>query len=57
MKCRHRVFPAGLEVPQGGIAVVADSTWAAISARKTLQVEWDFGVNASYDSENLSRRP
>ena len=44
-------FPAGLEVPQGGIAVVADSTWAAISARKALQVEWDFGANASYDSE------
>ena len=44
-------FPAGLEVPQGGIAVVADSTWTAISARKALQVEWDFGANASYDSE------
>ncbi len=44
-------FPAGLEVPQGGIAVIADSTWTAISARKALQVEWDYGANASYDSE------
>ncbi len=43
-------FPAGLEVPQGGIVVVATSTWTAISARKALQVEWDYGVNASYDS-------
>jgi isoquinoline 1-oxidoreductase beta subunit len=44
-------FPAGFDAPQGGIVVVADSTWAAISARKALQVEWDFGVNGSYDSE------
>jgi isoquinoline 1-oxidoreductase beta subunit len=44
-------FPAAMEAPQGGIVVVADSTWAAISARKALQVEWDYGVNATYDSE------
>ena len=43
-------FPAGLEVPQGGIVVVANSTWNAISARKAIQVEWDYGVNATYDS-------
>lgn len=24
-----------------GVAIIADSTWAAFSARKTLQVEWD----------------
>ncbi len=44
-------FPAGLDTPQGGVVVVANSTWAAISARKALQVEWDYGVNGSYDSE------
>jgi isoquinoline 1-oxidoreductase beta subunit len=44
-------FPAPLEAPQGGIVVVADSTWTAISARNALQVEWDYGVNAGYDSE------
>lgn len=44
-------FPAGFDVPQGGIVVVADTTWAAITARKALQVEWDFGVNATYDSD------
>jgi isoquinoline 1-oxidoreductase subunit beta len=43
-------FPAGLDAPQGGIVIVANSTWAAISARKALQVEWDFGVNGTYDS-------
>lgn len=44
-------FPAGFETPQGGIVIVATSTWAAISARKALQIEWDYGVNNSYDSE------
>jgi len=43
-------FPAGFDVPQGGVVVVADSTWAALKARKALQVEWDFGQNGSYDS-------
>ncbi len=44
-------FPAGFDAPQGGVVVVADSTWAAISARKMLQVEWDYGVNLEYDSD------
>ncbi len=44
-------FPAGFDVPQGGIVVVADTTWAALSARKALQVEWDYGVNGSYDTD------
>lgn len=43
-------FPAAFEAPQGGVVVVADTTWAAISARKALNVEWDYGVNGSYDS-------
>jgi isoquinoline 1-oxidoreductase subunit beta len=29
-----------------GVAIVADSTWAAFSARKQLQVEWDEGPRA-----------
>jgi isoquinoline 1-oxidoreductase beta subunit len=43
-------FPADFDKPKGGIVVVATTTWAAISASKALQVEWDFGVNATYDS-------
>jgi isoquinoline 1-oxidoreductase subunit beta len=43
-------FPAGFDAPQGGVVVVATSTWAAITARKALQIEWDYGANASYDS-------
>ncbi|MCC7250580.1 molybdopterin cofactor-binding domain-containing protein [Hyphomicrobium sp.] len=34
----------------GGVAVVANSTYAAILARDALEIEWDDGPNASYDS-------
>lgn len=34
----------------GGLAVVANSTYAAISGRDALQIEWDHGPNASYES-------
>ncbi|MBI4775512.1 MAG: xanthine dehydrogenase family protein molybdopterin-binding subunit [Deltaproteobacteria bacterium] len=35
----------------GGVAVIADRTWAAIEGRKKLTVEWEPGPNAGYDSE------
>jgi isoquinoline 1-oxidoreductase subunit beta len=34
----------------GGVAVVADSTWAAMQGRQKLKIEWQPGENASYDS-------
>ena len=43
-------YPAGLPAV-GGIAVVADNTWAAIQARKALKIEWDDGPHATYDSK------
>jgi isoquinoline 1-oxidoreductase subunit beta len=42
--------PAGFQ-PLGGVAVVADHTWAALQGRKALVVEWEDGPNASYDSD------
>ncbi|SFS73756.1 xanthine dehydrogenase family protein molybdopterin-binding subunit [Lutibacter maritimus] len=36
----------------GGIAVVATNTWAAFKGRDALKIEWDFGNNKDYDSEN-----
>lgn len=36
--------------PWGGIAVVADDTWSAMRGRDALDVTWDSGPNAGYDS-------
>jgi isoquinoline 1-oxidoreductase beta subunit len=36
--------------PWGGIAVIADNTWAAIKGRAALDITWDHGANASYHS-------
>ncbi len=35
--------------PLGGVAVIADNTWAAFQGRKKLNVAWDNGANASYN--------
>lgn len=34
----------------GGVAVIADNTWAAMKGREKLKIEWEAGENASYDS-------
>ncbi len=36
--------------PLGGVAVIANSTWAAMQGRDALRVTWDNGPNASYES-------
>jgi isoquinoline 1-oxidoreductase subunit beta len=38
---------------RAGVAVIADSTWAAIEARKMLKVEWDEGPAARESSSTL----
>lgn len=50
--------------PLGGIAVIAENTFAAIKGRSLLEIEWDDGPNARYDSahyrealEAASRQP
>jgi isoquinoline 1-oxidoreductase beta subunit len=35
----------------GGIAVVATNTWAAFKGRDALKIEWNFGDNQVYDSD------
>jgi isoquinoline 1-oxidoreductase beta subunit len=37
--------------PLGGVAVIADNTWATFQGRKKLNVSWDHGANASYNSD------
>ncbi len=40
----------------GGIAVVAETTYLALQARKQLQIEWDNGPHAAESSETLRRQ-
>jgi isoquinoline 1-oxidoreductase beta subunit len=35
----------------GGVAVIADSSWAALHGRDLLKIKWDEGANADFDSE------
>jgi isoquinoline 1-oxidoreductase beta subunit len=41
--------PAAFQ-PLGGVAVLADNTWAAFQGRKKLKITWDSGANETYDS-------
>jgi isoquinoline 1-oxidoreductase beta subunit len=41
--------PAAFQ-PLGGVAVIAENTWAAFQGRKKLKITWDNGPNESYDS-------
>jgi isoquinoline 1-oxidoreductase beta subunit len=37
--------------PLGGVAVCAESTWAAWQGRDALKIKWNDGPNADYDTE------
>lgn len=39
--------------PWGGVAVLADNTWAAMRGRAALEITWDHGENAAYDSSTF----
>ncbi len=41
--------------PLGGVAVLADSTWNAWQGRDALEIEWDSGPNANYDTEEFAK--
>ncbi len=36
----------------GGVAVIAENTWAAIQGREKLTIEWDHGSNVSYSTKD-----
>lgn len=46
----------GIEGLPSGVAIVADSTWNAFSATKTLQVQWNEGAAASLNSVDMAKQ-
>jgi isoquinoline 1-oxidoreductase beta subunit len=58
------VEPPHMFKPLGGVAVIADNTWAAFSGRRQLKIEWDSSPHSVYNSgefrktlEATSRQP
>jgi isoquinoline 1-oxidoreductase beta subunit len=47
--------PPHLFQPLGGVAVIADNTWAAMKGREKLKVDWDAGENAAYESDTYKK--
>lgn len=47
-------FPPAFQ-PLGGIGVIAENTFAAIKGRSLLKIEWDDGLNGSYDSTEFRK--
>ena len=41
--------------PLGGVAVCATSTWAAWQGRDALEIEWDLGDNATYNTDDFAK--
>jgi isoquinoline 1-oxidoreductase beta subunit len=39
--------------PWGGVAVLADNTWAANQGRDQLEIKWDLGANQKYNSKEF----
>jgi isoquinoline 1-oxidoreductase beta subunit len=44
------VKPPHVFQPLGGVAVIADNTWAAFKGRKSLKIEWDSSPHSVYNS-------
>ncbi|HEX7360170.1 MAG TPA: xanthine dehydrogenase family protein molybdopterin-binding subunit [Bryobacteraceae bacterium] len=40
----------------GGVAIIADSTYTAMQAKRLLQIDWDYGPHAAESSETLRRQ-
>lgn len=48
--------PPHLFQPLGGVAVIANNTWAALQGRKKLKIDWNDGPHASFESEAFKQQ-
>ena len=48
--------PPHLFQPLGGVAVIADNTWAALKGRRQLKVEWNDGPHGAFESEAFKKQ-
>lgn len=48
--------PPHLFQPLGGVAVIADNSWAAMQGRKRLVIEWVDGPHATFESEAFKKQ-
>ena len=55
MEIEGTVVPSEFK-PLGGIAVVAENTWAAMKGREALKVEWSDSPNDQYESQHYRRQ-
>ncbi len=49
------VKPPHLFQPLGGVAVIADNTWAAFQGRKKLKIDWDTSSHSTYNSAEFRK--
>ena len=48
--------PPHLFQPLGGVAVIADNTWAALQGRRRLKVDWNDGPHAGLESDAFKKQ-
>jgi isoquinoline 1-oxidoreductase beta subunit len=48
--------PPHLFQPLGGVAVIADNTWAALKGRRALKVEWNDGAHGVFESDAFKQQ-
>jgi isoquinoline 1-oxidoreductase beta subunit len=48
--------PPHLFQPLGGVAVIANNTWAALQGRKKLKIDWNDGPHAAFDSISFKQQ-
>ncbi len=51
-----KIDAIGTDLPWNGVAVVANSTWAAMKGRDALEIRWDEGAHASESTESLRKQ-